>query len=128
MEEGENIAQYASRFKEVLSAIRSATGHLDDETIISKVLRTLLPIYDIRVLTVQELRWILGTKLTLEGIVGRLTAFELSNFDNYRPKNLESSFKAKILLKETEEVKPKKKKKNIKYASSDSNTYEEDVE
>ena len=48
MEEGENIAQYASRIK-VVSAIRSTNGVLDDETIISKVLRTLLPIYAIRV-------------------------------------------------------------------------------
>ena len=56
MEEGENIAQYAYRIKEVVSAIRSANGVLDDETINSKVLRTLLPIYAIRVLAIQELR------------------------------------------------------------------------
>ena len=31
-------------------------------------------------------------------------------------------------MKDTEEVKPKKKKRKIKYASSDSNTDEEDVE
>ena len=77
MEEGENIAQYASRIKEVVSAIRSATSVLDDETFIRKVLRTLLPIYVIRVSSIQELRCIPGNKLTLEGIVGRLTAFEL---------------------------------------------------
>ena len=58
MEEGENIAQYASRIKEVVSAIRSATGVLDDETIIRKVLRTLLLIYAIRVSVIQELRCI----------------------------------------------------------------------
>ena len=67
-------------------------------------------------------------KLSLEGIVGRLTAFELSNFDNYRTENLESTFKANLFLKDTEEVYPKKKKRKIKYASSDSNTDEEDVE
>ena len=60
--------------------------------------------------------------------MGRLIAFELSNFDNYIPENLESSFKAKLLLKDIEEVKPKKKKRKIKYASSDSNRDEEDVE
>ena len=32
------------------------------------------------------------------------------------------------MLKDTEEVKTKKKKRNIKYASSDSNTDEDDVE
>ena len=35
MEEGENIAQYVSRIKEVVSAIRSTNGHLDDEIVIS---------------------------------------------------------------------------------------------
>ena len=95
MEEGENIAQYASRIKEVVSAIISATGVLDDEIIISKFLRTFLSIYAIRVSTIQELICIPGNKLTLEGIVWRLTTFELSDFDNYRPKNLESIFKAK---------------------------------
>ena len=54
MEEGENIAQYASRIKEVVSVIRSANGTLDDETINRKVLRTLHPIYVIRVLAIQE--------------------------------------------------------------------------
>ena len=58
IEEGENITQYASRKKEVVSAIRSFVGHLDDETILSKFLRTLLPIYVIRVWAIQELRCI----------------------------------------------------------------------
>ena len=128
MAEGENIAQYASRIKNVVSEIRSANGVLDHETVNRFFLRTLLPIYAIIVSAIQELRCIPGTKLTLEGIVGRLTTFELSNFDNYRPKNLESTFKAKLLLKDTKEVKPMKKKRKIKYASSDSNTDEEDVE
>ena len=60
--------------------------------------------------------------------MGRLTAFELSNFDKYIPKNLESIFKAKLFLKDIEEVKPKKKKRKIKYASSDRKIDEEDVE
>ena len=60
--------------------------------------------------------------------MARLTKFELPRFDNYRPKNFESSFKVKLLLKDIEEVKPKKKKRKIKYASNYSNTNEEDVE
>ena len=128
IEEGQNIAQYASKIKEVVSAIRSVNGVLDDETIIRKFLRTFLPIYSIRVSSIQELRCILGNKITLEGIVGRLTTFELSNFDNYRPGNLEFSLKAKLLLKDTKEVKPKKKKRKIKYASNDRNIDKEDVE
>ena len=56
-------------------------------------------------------------------MVGRIIAFELSNFDNYKPENIESAFK-KLSLKEPDE----KKKKKIKYVSSDSNTDEEDVD
>ena len=62
--------------------------------------------------------------LTLEGLVGRLTIFELSNFDNYKLKNIESSFKAKLSLKELDE----KKKKKTKYVSSGSDIDEEDVD
>ena len=63
---------------------------------------------------------------TLEGLVGRLTTFELSNFDNYKPEIIESSFKAKLLLKDSNEKKYRKKRR-IKYVSSDSETNEEDI-
>ena len=49
MEEGENIAQYVARIKEVVCDIKGATGHIDDDTVLSKVLRTLLLVYVIRV-------------------------------------------------------------------------------
>ena len=127
MEEGENIAQYASKIKEVVSAIKSASSHLDDETILRKVLRALLPIYVIRVLAIQELRCVPGNKLSLEGLVRRLTVFELSNFNNYKLDSLESTFKAKLMLKDFDEKK-KRKKRRIKHVSSDSDTKEEDVE
>ena len=74
------------------------------------------------------MRCILGNDLTLEDLVDRLFAFELSNFDNYKPKSLESTFKAKLFLKDSDEKKQKKKKRKIKYVSSDSDTDEEDVE
>ena len=78
---------------------------LDDETILRNFLRTLLPIYAIRVFAIQELRCTPGTDLTLKGMVGRLIAFELSNFDNYKPENVESTLKAKLSLKEPNEKK-----------------------
>ena len=40
MEEGENVAQYIARIKEVVSAIKGATGEIDDDTVLSKVLKT----------------------------------------------------------------------------------------
>ena len=92
---------------------------------LSKVLRTLLPIYAIRVFAIQELRCIPRNDLTLEGLVGRLTTFELSKFDNYKPENIGFFFTDKLSLKEPDE---KKKNKKIKYVSSDSDKNEENVD
>ena len=49
LEEAENVAQYGVRMKEVVSAIRSLGGQLQEETVSRKYMRTLLPIYAIRV-------------------------------------------------------------------------------
>ena len=64
MIERENFAQYYGQVKEIVNAIRGAGGIINDDIVISKVLRTLLPIYAIRVSTVRELRCTLGNKLT----------------------------------------------------------------
>lgn len=101
---------------------------MEEETIIRKYLRTFLPIYVIRVLVIQELSCVQGNTLNFEGIMGRLTAFELSNFDNYGPKNLEYTFKAKMVIKDTKEETSSKKRSKGKHASSDSIANEEDVE
>ena len=82
MEEGENISQYIARIKEVVIAIRGATSKIDDDTVLRIFLRTQKPIYAIRVFAIQELRCIQGNDLSLEGLVGRLTPSELSNFHN----------------------------------------------
>ena len=71
---------------------------------LSKVLRTLFPIYAIRMSTIQELRCMLGNDLTLESLVARLIAFELSNFDNYKLENIEFAFKAKLSLKDSKDT------------------------
>ena len=52
MEEGKTVAQYVVRIKEVVSAIKGADGTIDDDTVLSKVLRTLLPVYAIRVFAI----------------------------------------------------------------------------
>lgn len=123
MEEGDNVAQYCSRIKYVVNAIRGTIGKIDDDIVLSKILRTLLPIYVIRVSSIQELRCIPGSNLTLEGLVGCITAFELSNFDNFKLNNVESTFKSKLTL-----TKPTQKNKKVKYVSSESDIDEEDVE
>ena len=67
-----------------------------DETDINKVLRTLLPIYAISVSSIQELRCVPSSNITLEGLMGRLTSFELSNFDNFKSESIDSALKAKL--------------------------------
>ena len=81
MEEGENIAQYVARIKEVVNAIKGAICQIDANTTLRKVLRT-LPIYAIRFFAIQELRCIPRNDLTVGGLVGRFTTFELSNYEN----------------------------------------------
>ena len=51
---------------------------------------------------IQERRCEKNYNINLDAIVGRLTTFELDNFDNYVPasKNIESAFEAKLSLKE----------------------------
>ena len=66
--------------------------------------------------------------MSFEGIIGRLTTFELSNFDNYKTENFESTFKARMTIKDNDEVQKKKKSGKGKYVSSDSSTDEDDVD
>ena len=108
MREDENIKKYVERVKACVSVIREFGGDIKGEIVISKVLRNLHSIYAIRVFAIQERRCEANHKINLEAIVGRLTAFELDNFDNYVPaaKNIESAFEAKFSLKE------KRKKKS----------------
>ena len=97
----ENIAKYVERIKACVSAIKASGGDIK-EIVVSKVLRTLLPIYAIRVSIIQEKRSNPNNNLGLDALVGRLIAFELDNYDNYVPtsKNIESTFKARLSLKE----------------------------
>ena len=53
MREDENIAKYVERIKACVSAIRASRGNIDDTIVVSKVLKTLLFIYSIRVSTIQ---------------------------------------------------------------------------
>ena len=75
-----------------MNSIRGAGDVISDDTMLSKVLRTLLLIYANRVSIIQELRFTHCNDLTLDGLVGRLTEFELSNFDNYSPTRVKYYF------------------------------------
>ena len=74
MKEGEDITKDSERIKKCVSAIRVAGGKIEDETMVSKVLRNLLSINAIRVSTIQEMRC--TNDVTLDALVRRLTTFE----------------------------------------------------
>ena len=101
MREDENISKYVEQIKASVSAIKASRGDINVKTVVSKILRTLLPIYAIRVFVIQEMRCNPNIKITLNALVGRLIAFELNNYDNYVPssKGIESAFETKISLK-----------------------------
>lgn len=112
MKEGEKIAHYYSWIKEVVNSSRGCDGKIEDETMINKVLRTLLPIYAIRVFAKQESRCTIGNDLILDSLIGRLFAYELSNFDNFSAPTIKYSFKSQLVLH-------KSKKKKGKYDESE---------
>lgn len=97
MVEGETIQQYGIRIKTIVGDIKSARGTMDDSTIVSKVLRTLLPVYAIRVGAIQELRSIDKTKVSLDSIIAKLTTYELNNYDGSVQKT-DLAFKASATL------------------------------
>lgn len=108
-----------------MSEIRASSRKIDDVTVVNKVLKTLLPIYAIRVSSIQKMRCDPNNDITLDVLVGRLIAFELDNFDNYVPNssNFESTFQDKISLK-----KKVAKSKSKKYDSEDEDCFDDDLE
>ena len=83
MREDENIAKYSEWIKASVCAIKASGGKIEDETMVNKVLRTLLPIYKIRVSAIQEMRCNPKNDITLDAVVGGLTIFELDKYENY---------------------------------------------
>ena len=101
MREDENIAKYVERIKASVSAIKASRVIIKDVIVVSKVLITLLPIYAIRVSFIKEMRWDPNSNIALDTPVGRLTLFELDNYDSYTriSSNLDSTFEAKVSFK-----------------------------
>ena len=117
MKEDENIAKYVERIKANFSTIKASRGTIEDVTVVRKVLITLLPIYAIRVSFIQEMRCDPNNKITLDALVGRLTAFELDNYDNYTPSSrnidLKPRYHSRRKLKSLKENNVKVKRKKI---------------
>lgn len=60
-----------------------------------------------------------GNVLTLEGLIGRLTTCEISNFDKFNPSKVEYAFNAKLKIDDDND---RKKKRKITYEESDYET------
>jgi hypothetical protein len=122
MREDENITKYVDRIKASVRAIKAFGGIIEYVTMAKKVLITLLPIYEIKMSTIQEMRCDPNNKITLDAPVGRLIVFELDNYDNYTPSssNLESVFKAKVSLKKNSKRSKRKQSESEEEDSSDS--------
>ena len=71
---------------------------------------------------IQEMRCDPNNKITLDALVGRLTTFELDNYDNYTPSssNLEPAFEANLSLNKKDTKPIKKQSKSEEEDKSDS--------
>lgn len=115
VKEGENIVQYSNRIKEVVHTITASDGVIDDETVISKILKTFLLVYAIKISTIHETR--ATSNLTLDTLIGKLTTFELNNFDNNVVPSVESTFMSSLKIGNSI--------RNNKNCDSDDNTDDE---
>ena len=125
MRENENIAKYVERIKASVSTIKASGGDIDEKIVVSKVLITLIPIYAIRVSSIQEMRCDPNSNITLDALVLKLITFDLDYFDNYVPssKGIEFAFEAKLSLK-----KKGKKSKANQSKSEEEDSFDSDLE
>lgn len=92
---------------------------------VRKVLITLVCIYVIRVSAIEEMRCDPKNDITLDVLVGRLTTFELDNFNNYVP----NSSSIKYALQDKLSLKKKGwKSKSNKSNSEDEDNFDDDLE
>src|SRR5271156_3622182 len=89
--------------------------------VVSKILRTLLPVYAIRVSAIQEMRAVANNTVTLDSLIGRLIPFEMNNFDNSVLPSLESTFKASMRIS-------KSSQRHSSRRDSESKSEEEDLD
>ena len=74
MREDENFAKYVKIIEASVSAIKASRGEIKEKIIVSKIIRTFIPIYAIRVSTIQEKRCDSNSKLGLDNFLSRIKA------------------------------------------------------
>jgi len=80
-----------------VTGIRNTCGVLEESEIVAKVLRSLPATYKHKVVAIEEIRIV--TTVTRDQLVGKLLAFEMSEFGDSLPKP-ESTFKASVYGKQ----------------------------
>ena len=113
IKEGKNVGQYVNQIKEVISSIRTNGGIINNSKILSNDLRSLLPIYIIKVFATQEVRAMPKNILQLDNLVGWLATFELRNYENNIVK-LGNSFKSPLTIDNSKKIKKCKEESGFK--------------
>ena len=90
MKEEENIGEYLLRVDEVVNAIRSIGGELEEITVVKKALRTLPMKYDSKTSTLEERDDL--SSMTMDQLHGILTTYEMITGQNKTSKG-EAAFK-----------------------------------
>lgn len=96
MGEDDNISSFMAKVNELVLNIRCADGTLEEDEIFAKVLRSLPPAYKLKFVTTDEIQIV--TTMTRNMLVGKLVAFELSEFGELHGK-IETAFKASLFGK-----------------------------
>jgi len=90
MREDENITTFMPRVNELVCGIRCVGGVLDEDEIVGKVLKSLPASYKYKVATIKEFK--AHSSVTRDQLVGKLAAFELTEFGDAPPRlNLHSN-------------------------------------
>lgn len=93
MGEDENITSFILKVTKLVCGIRCVSGVLEETKFVFKVIRSLLPSYKHKASTIDEI-WTI-TNVTRDMLIGKLTAFELSEFGDSLPKT-KSAFKTAV--------------------------------
>lgn len=91
MGDDENIHSFMAKVNDLVLGIRCAGGTIEEDEIVAKVLRSFLPSYKHKVVAIDEIYSV--TIVTRDMLVGKLVAFELSEFGKSHEKS-ETTFKA----------------------------------
>ncbi|CAM8982557.1 unnamed protein product [Rhodiola kirilowii] len=77
MNENESIAEYNTRVLELANEASALGKAIDEERLVSKVLRSLPPRFAMKVTTIEEMHDI--TKLKLDELTGSLRTYEINH-------------------------------------------------